>query len=910
MQRLVFTNANGVSIDLTKEPYGITKWTGFANANLNIQSQQVPFHDGSVFLDALIDNRNLSVTLAINDKNDLEKRYELRRELISILNPKLGEGVLVYTNDFTSKQIKCVPKIPLFDTHNSNTKGTPKASLAWTACDPYWEDTEEITIYLKNSVRTLIENNGDVPCQIKADFISNNMTNPKLESFTQNRKIKLNGTFNSSVVVDTNFGNKKIYSKELDFSVNGFGNGDGGIVHSESLNLFVMGGNEIYVSNDGINWDVCKLFSDINIHSIAYSESLNVFVAIGSENETGVILTSFDGVNWEKQTTNNILREVIFDKNLFVAIGDSETILTSSDGVNWNQISFSQPNLNLDLTKIYYITSLEKFFILSKVNNGVSQNIPIYSSDDGVSWTKNGVYTSLGISNLAYSESLDLFVATDLISASWIYTSSDGINWTLNSGSAHCTPNEMIWNYKLGLFIIVGIAGISPTGAAEIYTSSNGINWTRVFRKENSSLNSIIYSEYQDLLICCSSSIILTSYDGINWEERHSSCGKTIYQFKSQGIFLSSGTLNSKNILYFSYDGINWEEKIGNEVMSLYSIAYSESLNMFAAVGYDNIYISSDGINWEEIEKPITKDLNFIIYSEKLKLFIAVGDNDYHSDYVGSLVVSSDGVNWLDKTNQLPKKSGRANQHLYSITYSKSLDLFIIGGTSTPIGSSITQASVFISHNLIDWESANPTNLIDIVKSIAYSESLKLFVAVGTHGTSTSSDGINWENKVEETLRLNSIAYSELLKLFVAVGNNNILTSSDGINWTKRLEQNTYNFNCIVYSESLGLFAAMSYSSIYLSSDGINWESKIIPKLGTTGYFSICWCEKLNRFVGVGYINHFVSQFKDSENLINKLSIDSDMSLNLSIGDNDFLFSTESGKANAKITYRQKYIGV
>ena len=102
MQKLVWQNANGDEINLTGGNYGITEWEGFSNASLNIQNQQVPFQDGAVFLDALIEPRELSVTLKMQDKGNLEERYRMRRELIHILNPKLGEGHLIYTNDFIS----------------------------------------------------------------------------------------------------------------------------------------------------------------------------------------------------------------------------------------------------------------------------------------------------------------------------------------------------------------------------------------------------------------------------------------------------------------------------------------------------------------------------------------------------------------------------------------------------------------------------------------------------------------------------------------------------------------------------------------------------------------------------------------------------------------------------------------
>ena len=113
-------HANGVEVDLTSGNFGITEWKGFSDVSLNLQTQQVPFQDGSVYLDGLLGNREISVTLAVNDNNDLEKRYELRRNLIEILNPKLGEGTLIYKNDYLMRQIKGVPLLPVFKNKNSN----------------------------------------------------------------------------------------------------------------------------------------------------------------------------------------------------------------------------------------------------------------------------------------------------------------------------------------------------------------------------------------------------------------------------------------------------------------------------------------------------------------------------------------------------------------------------------------------------------------------------------------------------------------------------------------------------------------------------------------------------------------------------------------------------------------------
>ena len=46
MQKLEFTNGNGVSIDLTDHVnFGVTKWSGLSEVGVEVQTQQVPFAD-------------------------------------------------------------------------------------------------------------------------------------------------------------------------------------------------------------------------------------------------------------------------------------------------------------------------------------------------------------------------------------------------------------------------------------------------------------------------------------------------------------------------------------------------------------------------------------------------------------------------------------------------------------------------------------------------------------------------------------------------------------------------------------------------------------------------------------------------------------------------------------------------
>lgn len=303
MQKLVYKNPDGEEIDFTSGDFGVTKWKGFDKVDMEVQSQQVPFHDGSVFLDALLSERELSVTVAVNDGGDLEKRYRLKRELIHCLNPKLGEGELIYTNDYTSKMIVCVPDIPEFDNKNMNNSGTMKAMCSFTANTPYWEDVEENTITFSLYDNITVNNDGDIPCPVKIELTGQNIQNPLLRNITTQKEVALSGNYTGTVSYNFGFGKKEIKYGSLIQEVN--------ILHGISLfnpsiaegnGIIVVSGVTTYYSNDGYNYNVIDNLVetgnyDVSLLSVYYSSHYSCF--FGTKLSGGVYKSN-DGKKWEK----------------------------------------------------------------------------------------------------------------------------------------------------------------------------------------------------------------------------------------------------------------------------------------------------------------------------------------------------------------------------------------------------------------------------------------------------------------------------------------------------------------------------------------------------------------------------------------------------------------------------------
>ena len=330
MQKLIFINGSGNEIDLTSGSFGITNWAGLSNVPLNIQTQQVPFEDGGVYLDALMNQRDISVTVAIYDGNNLELRYQKKRELISALNPKLGEGTLIYTNNYLSKQIKAVPQIPLFQNKNSNDAGTLKATVSFSCPSPYWEDVEETVIEINNNDIVEIENNGDVDVQLESSI---NVDNEKivLKNLTTQKNIEVVEKQTGIVDINTNLGEKEITLIQDEYK-NLYGAGYIGGVEKDGD--IILCGTGIYRFNI-ITEEVSTIENNLNIMSedITYSPELDLF-ALAGDNK---IFTSKDLVNWTEQSTGGVnVQDIIsWEDGVFKAKLSNSTYLKSSDGVNW-----------------------------------------------------------------------------------------------------------------------------------------------------------------------------------------------------------------------------------------------------------------------------------------------------------------------------------------------------------------------------------------------------------------------------------------------------------------------------------------------------------------------------------------------------------------------------------------------
>ena len=839
MQKLVWQNANGDSIDLTSGNYGITQWEGFSNTSLNIQSQQVPFQDGAVFLDALLNQRELSVTLKMQDKGNLEERYRMRRELIHALNPKLGEGYLIYTNDFISKRIKCVAQVPLFETHNSDTRGTPKASLSWTATIPYWEDLEENEVILPIGEKVVINNNGDVPCNVKIEIESIHIGNPIVRNTTNAKGILLEDVFFSSLEIDTKTGEKKIIGKDVDMIPQ--------ITNSKLTEIeynyvtkkyycYPSESNYFAYSENKENWSFIKQKSR---YKSAYSESLGYFIQAGYY-ET---YKSYDGIKWElleEDTPFQSYPIVRVEKiGLFFAIGANE-LYSSPNGSNWQKIAVPE-----GYTAFFGQCINDKLYICSQSN----YDCYIY---DGYKLTQINLKPFYSIQ---YISELQKYIA-ECRMLNYIQTSTDGITWQLVDLNGY-RANSIGWN---GSKLLINA---TKNGNNYWLESSNGTSFTL---KGNAPYKfNFLYFEEGTYTGCGNGGLIANSTDsGDTWNIM---CYNTTTTNGNVSIIDSQNKtfiLFDNGALISTTNGNSWN--VENPNTTLVHFTWIKEKNLYIGFNGSAIVTSADGVTWTQ--RKTTSYAGKFIYSKKLNKIISVyGVYDSNTDKTTlHTLTSSNGTSWSDTTGII--FDGYSEGNFMNIAYSEMFGVFIVNRDGD-------YNEWFRSSNGTTWVRYSNSNVYinNIIRvdrdGYFYSFFEKMY---------KSSDGIDWESiTLADDVYVDSGAFSDDLGLYVVVAeysgtniNPAFFISPDGVHWVryKYDSGNGTRFSTTLYSTIIGRFLTGNNTSVsYLMASG------------------------------------------DEKNYIATISKDSDIGLNLEVGENNLICSKTVGFGVFKIKYRQKYAG-
>lgn len=289
-------------------------------------------------------------------------------------------------------------------------------------------------------------------------------------------------------------------------------------------------------------------FFSIFICSLNQAMVASNIVVIGSnvddEGGVNIVLSSSDGRIFTPQMVPNSPHfwDVSLANNKYIVVGQCRANLLSKDGITFS--SYATP---FCLERI--IWSHNQYF--SFFNDPDTTSVELYSSPDGINYTKRFTGTDLAI-------------------------------WGIARGN--------------GKYVAVGYNNVNPDPKdfGLIVTSPDGNHWT-VIPKTN------IPGQLFDIVWMCNQfvaigTVIITSKNGTDWVNH-----KLNFPFRLYSIGFGNNTLvavGQSGMIVTSRDGTHWSQQASGTENDLKKVAWINSIAEFVAVGsFGTILTSRDGVN-------------------------------------------------------------------------------------------------------------------------------------------------------------------------------------------------------------------------------------------------------------------------------------------------------------------------
>jgi len=237
----------------------------------------------------------------------------------------------------------------------------------------------------------------------------------------------------------------------------------------------------------------------------------------------------------------------------------------------------------------------------------------------------------------------ELYVAAGEYDGNGVIYSSDGL-----SG----------WNYAYEeiddsiLSVTYGYDFISVTSGGKIILSSDAKDWTIVFSDASFSFTKAMFAN-GIYMICGNhneSSVILSSFDGMNWKVVYiSSDGELVDIAFGSGVWIC---IDYSGDVYLSVNGEAWTSSMLVDNVVLRGIAYGSGY--FVAAGFFEsdesgfIARSPDGMNWEVIENQNLEKFDCVAYGANVFMILGY-DIIYSLNQGKDWHVQTEGNHWFDR---------------------------------------------------------------------------------------------------------------------------------------------------------------------------------------------------------------------------------------------------------------------
>jgi len=502
-----------------------------------------------------------------------------------------------------------------------------------------------------------------------------------------------------------------------------------GYVFGNNRHLFWAGNQIISATSSGADLQRAYLPGHEIVSEVVFGQDL--FVAFC---RTGNIYTSPNGQVWTPQAsgTTEPLFEATYGGGKFLASTGSGMLISSTNGTTWTAPAVS-PSSNVWLLRF----ANDRFFL----GNATGQ---LYSSVNGTDWVPltSGVGTRL--TDLKYDGAGTYILVGD---AGVIRKSADGVTWsgiTINATPA-VTTNLIGVAFGNGRWVTVG-SGTQLNSNVVLVSGDNGATWER--RSGNlspSALNGVAAditpTESRSIVAVGASGTVLRSTDGWEWT-KIAGTGSSAY---NEVVFTGSAyfAAGTGGAILTSADGTAWTGLTTGTTNNLLWIGQLNGLLHAAGAG-GTLLSSADGVAWTSLTSGTGVTLNGAAYGAGAlgPIYVAVGDG-------GVILTSPNGTDWSTAV------SG-TTQQLTEVTFGDGI-FVAVGANGTILrsvnGTTWTPAGVGLPDNY-----THVTYLAGQLGKPDMGNMDGMFVVSGGgSGSLVSADGMNWKGKLAPTLQFAAI---------------------------------------------------------------------------------------------------------------------------------------------------------
>ena len=277
----------------------------------------------------------------------------------------------------------------------------------------------------------------------------------------------------------------------------------------------------------------------------------------------------------------------------------------------------------------------------------------VMTSTNGSTWVSRTPSEGNTWNAVAYSPSLDLFVAVAEDGTNRVMTSPDGITWTNRTAAEQNQWTDVTWSPSLGIFVAV-----AQTGTNRVMYSSNGTSWTAASASAAVQWQRVRWSpELGQFCATAFEGNVMTSTNGTTWTARTPAVANRWYGLAwspSLGLWVASasnGLISDK--MMTSPNGVTWTSRTAASNIIYVCGAWSPSLGIFAfpaqtGTSGQKVQTSSNGTTWADAGTGVPTNIyNDVCWSVAMGKFIAVS-----SDGTGNRVLTStNGSTWTAQTS-------------------------------------------------------------------------------------------------------------------------------------------------------------------------------------------------------------------------------------------------------------------